>query len=141
MSISFWCHTSLVNCYLNKYISQRRLLACLLTYGFWNEILNSALLITCCKTKTWICSVGRIWVHLLTSQRSLIFAQIIWSSKFGFSSEILKSASLITCCGKKFWVHLFISKQSSIFVSIIWYKIWILQWDWLHGGLVMLHIL
>ena len=63
-------------------------------YGF--EV-SLTLLITCCDIRTCICSVGRIWVHLLISQRSLISASFIWSTKFVFSSKSLKLALLITC--------------------------------------------
>ena len=72
-----------------KWYFKLNILKTLITYLLiWREILNLTLLITC--------SVVRIWVHLLISQQSLIFASIIWSAKFGLSIEILKSALLIT---------------------------------------------
>ena len=132
-----------------KAISDLVLITWSLKYEFWSEILNLTLMITCYDIKTSICSVSWISVHLLVSLRSLIFALITWSSKFGFSSGIFK----IRITDNLLWykdmylickpdvITSLCTKQSLILVSIIWYKVWILKWDWLHGGLVILNIL
>ena len=36
-----------------------------LRYGFWKEILNSTLLITCYYIKTFICPIDLMWIHTL----------------------------------------------------------------------------